>query len=220
MRHPDPDDLALLALGERVGDPVDAHVAQCDVCQHEIESFQQTIGLADLSNYGEDAPPVSEHVWQAITAELGLAESTSTDQGAANGDTLTVQRVGGQQPTDGFDELPPAPPVLRAVPSITEPSNTPVAPSGPASRASNDLGSPLGAPGKRWSRWVAPLAAAVVGIALGAGAVAVLQNRSANDPVEAVAPLTPVLTGPLANKEGSNWGRQIWWPRRPDLRCG
>ena len=75
MQHPDPDDLALLALGESLGSAVDAHVADCQACSAEIETLRTTVGLAELSNFGEDAPPPGEHVWQAIAAELGFAET-------------------------------------------------------------------------------------------------------------------------------------------------
>ena len=84
MQHLDPDDLALLALGENLGDAVDAHVATCAACRDEIESFKMTVGLAELSNYGEDAPQPGEHVWAAIAAELGF--------GATRTDAVTPQR--------------------------------------------------------------------------------------------------------------------------------
>ena len=80
MQHPDPDDLALLALGENLGDAVDAHVAACATCRAEIESFRMTVGLAELSNYGEDAPQPGEHVWAAIAAELGFARHAVRDR--------------------------------------------------------------------------------------------------------------------------------------------
>jgi anti-sigma-K factor RskA len=247
QQHPDSDDLALLALGESLGDPTETHVANCDFCQREVQSFRQTIGLAELSNYGEDAPPVSEHVWSAITAELGLA-------GEVTGDTITARRSGplpaqpvptddrtnrftpvgltptssdvrsptaDHEPADLPDELPPAVPLLRAVPEPTEPAEdpnvTPRVPTAPTSPAESPV--TVGPPARRWSRWVAPLAAAVVGIALGAGAVAVL-NRSATDPVEAVAPLTPVPTGPLADQDGQQLGQAdlVASPTGPQVR--
>jgi len=68
VQHLDPDDLALLALGENLGDAVDAHIDTCGTCRDEVESFRLTVGLAELSNYGEDAPQPGEHVWAAIAA--------------------------------------------------------------------------------------------------------------------------------------------------------
>jgi hypothetical protein len=55
---------------------------------------------------------------------------------------------------------------------------------------------------RRWSRWVAPLAAAVVGIAIGAAAVIITQDRTNDVTVEATAPLTPVPGGPLPPDDG------------------
>jgi len=75
VQHPDPDDLALLALGESLGSAVDAHVADCQACSSEVETLRTTVGLAELSNFGEDAPPPGEPVWQAIAAELGFADT-------------------------------------------------------------------------------------------------------------------------------------------------
>jgi len=97
VQHPDPDDLALLALGESLGSAVDAHVTGCTACGDEIESFRMTVGLAELSNYGEDAPQPGEHVWQAIASELGFSGAR-----AGSGGLATV--VG------GFDDQPPAAP--------------------------------------------------------------------------------------------------------------
>ncbi len=60
---------------------------------------------------------------------------------------------------------------------------------------------------RRWSRWVAPIAAAVVGIAVGAGAVVISQNRSSDVTVEAVAPLKGVPGGPLTADQQRQLGR-------------
>ena len=216
MQHLDPDDLALLALGENLGDAVDAHVASCAQCQHEIESFKMTVGLAELSNYGEDAPQPGEHVWAAIAAELGFG---STRSGAA---TLTARGEASDALPDSA-ELPPAPdvpaqPANRSAPPGVPPTSdnastvSTTSDAGmngtarPDLRSVADTGSDLppatraAAPassGRRWSRWAAPLAAAVVGIAIGAGAVVISQNTSEDVTVEAVAALTPVPEGPL-----------------------
>ncbi len=201
MQHLDPDDLALLALGENLGDAVDAHVATCATCRDEVESFRLTVGLAELSNYGEDAPQPGEHVWAAIATELGLR---GTRSGTA---TLTSQT--GE--SDGISDLPP--PVLSAEsgPGSAAGGSSP----GLNGAARPDLRSVTGtgtdlppadtpaAKPRRWSRWVAPLAAAVIGIAVGAGAVIITQDRSNGVTVEATAPLTPVPSGPLGGQTGT-----------------
>lgn len=251
MPHPDADDLALLALGESLGSAVDAHVAGCAECTSEIDSFRETIGLADLSNFGEDAPRPGEHVWQAIAAELGFsgaqlsAGSVATafgDQGANPGppvDTATGEPTAAPDRPAGTNGT--APPQLQLVPNTVPADTVPpdtvspdtVSPTtvstdtgrpdtgqpdtghandipadhsadsgtGPGDRDLPSTVTPLtprSAQPRRRSRWAAPLAAAVVGIAVGAGAVVVAQNRSNEVTIEAVAPLTPVVGGPLA----------------------
>ena len=73
MRHPDPDDLTLLAMGEAIDLAVDAHIAECGQCRAEVESMRRTVELAELSNYGEGTRQPGEHVWNAIADELGFA---------------------------------------------------------------------------------------------------------------------------------------------------
>lgn len=166
--HPEPDDLALVALGERLGVGVDEHVAGCAICTDQVGSFRGTIGLAGLSDYGRDAPPPGDHVWAAISADLGFAGSTPMAEPPA---------------------VPPAP-RLVPVPRPTEPASAPTPSIAPTVRRA------------RRNRWVAPIAAAVVGIALGAGAVIVVQNREGSVTVDATAPLTPVQGGPLPPSDG------------------
>ena len=218
MPHLDPDDLALLALGENLGAAVDAHVTGCAACSGEIESFRMTVGLAELSNYGEDAPQPGEHVWQAIAAELGFSGAR-----AGTGGLATV--VG------ELDDQPPA-----AVPTPTTPPAAPAATTTPAAATAeppsagqpphpaglNGSAGPVvrSVPGtgpaaagsrapraRRWSRWVAPLAAAVVGIAVGAGAVVISQSQTDKVTIEAIAPLTAVPGGPLTADEQRQLGR-------------
>ncbi|HEY4993012.1 MAG TPA: anti-sigma factor [Nakamurella sp.] len=240
MQHPDSDDLALFALGERLGSEVDAHVVGCVQCTAEVEAFRMTVGLAELSNYGEDLAKPGEHVWQAIATELGIGdrqpgaggvataigaaassptESSSTGTGPTGaGSTGAGSTWPGpsRAATDEPVRQPPAPdhdagspirldktgPSLRSVPGtgadlpVAPPPSTPPAVAGPGP-----------ATARRWSRWVAPLAAAVVGIAVGSGAVIVSQNRSADVTVEAVAPLTPVKGGPLTADQQEQLGK-------------
>jgi hypothetical protein len=229
VQHPDPDDLALIALGESLGDAVDTHVADCPRCSAEVDSLRLTVGLADLSNYGEDAARPGEHVWQAIAAELGFGAeragsgvvtayggsgddrtlqsapaatrtssdpSNTSDQGSstANGGAAPDTRSpeSGISPSGTSENLGPAmaegtvPPALRAVPG----TGTPTAPGSPADSLS-----------RRRRRWVTPVAAAVIGLAVGAGAVVIAQNRTDEVTVEATAPLTPVPGGPLSGDQ-------------------
>jgi hypothetical protein len=216
VQHLDPDDLALLALGENLGDAVDAHVAACAACRDEIESFKMTVGLAELSNYGEDAPQPGEHVWAAIAAELGFG-ATRTDAVARS--AAGVERPSGtpvgpstfgppaESPADSVSDESPAPgsepgaaaglngsarPELRSLPGTGSdlPAVTTPAPNTSSPKKN------------RWTRWAVPLAAAVAGIVIGAGAVVISQNSSNDVTIEAVAPLTPVPDGPLPPTDG------------------
>jgi hypothetical protein len=199
VQHLDPDDLALLALGEHLGDAADAHVASCAACRDEIESLSMTVGLAELSNYGEDAPQPGEHVWAAIATELGFAGSRSAA-------TTLTSRSGGSggpaaapSPESGPDSTPVADDPGAGLNGSARPDLRSVAGVG------SDLPPLVGQTSqpRRWSRWAAPLAAAVIGIAVGAGAVILTQDRSDSVTVEATAPLTPVPTGPLAGQTGT-----------------
>jgi len=257
VQHPDPDDLALIALGESLGDAVDTHVAGCPQCSAEVESLRLTVGLADLSNYGEDAPRPGEHVWQAIAAELGFdaAERSSsgvaTVSGAAGGNRpgqsappFTGTPLDDESPIDhgtsagngnsasygnspgegtplnhGSSARPAATDSRTSLDSGTSPGSgspqnqSPATDEGavipPALRAVPGTGTPTppdsarsaGSSTRRWPRWAAPVAAAVIGIAVGAGAVVITQNRADEVTVEAIAPLTPVPGGPLSGDQ-------------------
>ena len=70
MPHPDPDDLALVALGEQLDPSPCPHRRVCGV--HGRPRPRGTIDLAGLSDYGADAPAPDEYVWDAIADELGF----------------------------------------------------------------------------------------------------------------------------------------------------
>lgn len=204
MQHPDSDDLALIALGEDLGEAIADHVDSCPVCQEEIAAFSVTVGLAELANYGEDAPRPGEHVWLAISNELGFTGATST---------LTAVDSPSRSTGGPGDESSKADATTNGNASSNRNAKTngnsagdnnsrPVLQSVPGTGSDlSDSAVPATSTTKR-RRWVAPLAAVVAGIAIGAGAVAIAQNRSDNVTVEAVAPLTPVQTGPLSGEAG------------------
>ncbi len=192
MQHPDPDDLTLLAMGEPLDTAIDIHIAECEQCRAEVESMRRTVELAELSNYGEGTRQPDEHVWDAIAAELGFG-ATQTANGSSHAShtgTSTPWPVTTEtaDPTTQPDRraAPTDPPTLRAVPGTGTPEPRPT--------SANDRA-------RRWPRWAAPVAALLIGAALGAGVLAVAQNRSDSVTVEATAPLSPVPTGPLAGKD-------------------
>lgn len=84
MSHIDPDVAALIALGEPVADDAErAHLAECAVCADEVASLARTVSVGRSA--GGDAallaPPA--RVWDAISSELGFAESSAPAPGPA-----------------------------------------------------------------------------------------------------------------------------------------
>lgn len=112
MHHVEPDQLALLALGEPVDpgqpDPT-AHLSECPACRRELRSLQETVELAreTVPHRDEDAalrPP--EEVWHGIAAELGLHGARDRpdvvrDASAADDLGWFEPRPGGPRPAAG-----------------------------------------------------------------------------------------------------------------------
>ncbi|WP_439592053.1 anti-sigma factor [Microbacterium sp.] len=74
MSHLDPDQLALLAIGEPVASPDDVeHLAHCAECAAELAEMGHAVRIAraTIDDDALEAPP--ERVWEKIGAELGLA---------------------------------------------------------------------------------------------------------------------------------------------------
>ncbi|QDP95415.1 hypothetical protein FOE78_05375 [Microlunatus elymi] len=70
--HSDPDDLALLAIGEHIG-PAEAHVEQCPQCAGEFAELTRAAGLTRSAASDPQAlvvPPPA--VWERTVAELQL----------------------------------------------------------------------------------------------------------------------------------------------------
>lgn len=73
MSHLDPDQLALLAMGEPVASPEDAdHLAGCAICADELATFRHTalVGRSAIDAGELESPP--ESVWTRVSDELGL----------------------------------------------------------------------------------------------------------------------------------------------------
>ena len=72
--HLDPEQLALLAMGEPVtSDADDAHIAACPDCQHELGELRHAalVGRSAIDAGEMLTPP--ERVWNAIRDEVGLS---------------------------------------------------------------------------------------------------------------------------------------------------
>ncbi|MBO0985605.1 anti-sigma factor [Rathayibacter sp. SD072] len=73
MTHLDPDEIALLALGEESTDGADAHLAECPDCARQL------VELGHVAELGRDTRALelespSAAVWTRIRDELGLEE--------------------------------------------------------------------------------------------------------------------------------------------------
>ena len=69
--HVDPDDLALLALGEQPDGVEAGHVAACEQCQDELDALRAIVSQARTLE-PEDTPVAPPpRVWEAVVAELG-----------------------------------------------------------------------------------------------------------------------------------------------------
>jgi hypothetical protein len=84
MTHPDPDLLALLALGEPVGtrDELD-HIARCAECIRRLEEFTAAVSAGRAVDPADRLEQPSDRVWAGISATLGLAgpDGTAGDSG-------------------------------------------------------------------------------------------------------------------------------------------
>ena len=78
--HSDPEELALLALGEDVGQ--DEHVASCKECQAELAALRTVVMTARATDVEADQPTAPrQQVWDGIAAELGLTGAAAQQQG-------------------------------------------------------------------------------------------------------------------------------------------
>jgi anti-sigma-K factor RskA len=70
--HCDPDDLALMALGESTGAPSDTeHLDSCAECRAELDELRAVVAVGRAADPVVETPP--EQVWTRVAAELGLA---------------------------------------------------------------------------------------------------------------------------------------------------
>lgn len=81
MSHLDPEDLALLAMGEPMSSDAEAnHLAECSACADELAVMQHTVlvGRSAIDAGELEAPP--EIVWSRVCDELGIAASSPAEQ--------------------------------------------------------------------------------------------------------------------------------------------
>ncbi len=75
MSHPDPDRLALFALGEQIESDERAHIAACPTCTDDVAALSAAVlvGRATLDVGELETPP--ESVWERIRAEVAAPAS-------------------------------------------------------------------------------------------------------------------------------------------------
>lgn len=70
MSHTDPDDLAMVALGELALDAEQAqHLSECALCAQELAALEQTVGAVRRAPAEQLATP-DPRVWEAVAREV------------------------------------------------------------------------------------------------------------------------------------------------------
>jgi len=80
VSHLDPEQLALIALGEPVASSDErSHLASCPVCAAEVTEMTHAVVVArsTMDETQLDAPPA--RVWSRIVDELGLSADVAAD---------------------------------------------------------------------------------------------------------------------------------------------
>lgn len=152
MSHLDPDQLALMAMGEPVASDADQrHLSSCGVCAAEITELRHAavVARSTMNEATLAAPP--SRVWNRIHEELGLSAAVATDPAASR--NLDDETPGGRFFDDldddevAEDDEPEAPAATGAPPAASERS------------------------GRSWTRALWALAASLVLVAVVGGGI-------------------------------------------------
>lgn len=92
MQHLEPDQLVILALGERTADAAEsAHLADCAGCQTEIDDLRYVADLSAETQELRDLPPPPDRVWEGIAADVAqLTQPAQTTQVVGSRSTTTA----------------------------------------------------------------------------------------------------------------------------------
>lgn len=180
-QHSDPEELALLALGEQVPAAVTEHLATCPECAAELESLAEAAGLI-RSARGEELVAPPESVWAGIASELGLASSedaVDAERAATVSAIVTDEVLEGS--SEGFSY--PAPTVIEPE---DETSST-------ASASSTGGAEVIDLASRRAARpwpWIA--AAAAAGVVVGGVGASWIGSIGPSEPEPAVVAQAPL----------------------------
>lgn len=194
MQHTDPDQLALVALGESSDgdDPeVVTHLRQCALCQAEVEALRFTVDLArETVGLRTEDPRPPEAVWARIAAELDLPAESRSDP--------PPDDARPSDPAHGASDERTAPDFLNAVGRRPGEATADGGNPEPAARPGRRLERRVVPAGRRrWTRSVTALVAAVaVGVVGTLVAVRPWQNGTTTPTVTSSARLRPVTGGP------------------------
>lgn len=175
--HPLVDDLALVAVGDRLPEELEQHILDCPPCLEAAAAWARLADLAVIGNSTADVPGPGEDVWSSIGAELALTTGSVGDgpgSGVAAGEDAAVDRdrSGDGSPAvadDGWtDEIGPGPDATVVPLTSRRPAR----------------------------RWLVPAAAGIAAVALAVGAAVVAGQPGSSD-LRAVADLAVVPGGPV-----------------------
>jgi hypothetical protein len=68
--HPGQDDLVLHHYGEGDARPIEAHLAECEACRHELEAVRRTLALVPDAAVPERGADYGARVWERIQPRL------------------------------------------------------------------------------------------------------------------------------------------------------
>jgi hypothetical protein len=169
MSHLDPEQLALLALGEPVASESERdHLASCPVCAAEVAEMTHAASVArsTLDETELETPPA--RVWEAISEELGLSAAGLADPLSGSGtQTMTDAAPRPQEAVPGASET--------AGPGQAGPRE-PAAPSGDADEPEIPASRRTRRPHRRARTMWALAASVALIVAAGAGLWAGLAN--------------------------------------------
>jgi anti-sigma-K factor RskA len=89
-QHVDPDDLALLAVGEHLDAENEQHVASCAECSHELAELRAVVGLARTVTAADTPHAPPSPVWDRVVAELAVDLDSAADHPPAADRAATV----------------------------------------------------------------------------------------------------------------------------------
>jgi len=178
MKHPEPEDLALAALGEPLDGATRDHLESCETCRAEVASFTTAVSVGRaVAADGSDtlvAPPVQ--VWSRIREELGLSADLEP------GEVRTGAAAEGADP--GVIAEPAAAGPVAPAPEATAEVHV------LRDRSRRTSGGPTRRP---IARWIAVAAAA--GVVVGGGGATLWAGRGSPAPAVVEAAALDALPG-------------------------